>query len=271
MSRFGTASVRAASLILICLTACAPPPKEVDYSLPDAAPAPDAPIPIAVSPANGAEDVPRKPVVRVTFDRQLYAPSLRQSKLDFISGPLNKWSLSYYDPVKMELVAWTSGKLLRHTTWYFQIEHGVLGMNGAPVTPDVMTTFRTGDSSGDEAPFQVHSFEHEIGPLLSAHCATCHGDTDGLAGLRLDSKESIEETALETPAQGWQDWKRIVPTRPGESYLMYKVIGYEHIAGMPMPRALNGARTTLTLSEKTALTEWIAQGAIFFDPNQEDE
>ena len=262
----------AAVAILVWLTSCAPP-KEEDYLKPDAAPAPEAPVPISVTPVDGSVDAFRKPVVRIKFDRQLDARTITQSRLDFVSGSLGKWTLSFYNPVNRELVVWTSSSLFRQTTWFFRIEMGVLGMNGYPVHPAVMTTFRTGDDKGDEQPFVPRSFEKEVFPILKNHCTSCHGGSDkGVAGLKLDSKEHIEQTALGIAASGWRDWKRIVPTRPGLSFLLFKISDYEYIPGQKMPRGIDEKpATTLTMEEKMAIAEWIAQGANFFDPPAEDE
>ncbi len=271
MHRRRPVKLTAAVALLAWIFSCAAP-KEVDYLAPDAAPAPEAPVPVSVTPENGAEDVFRKPVVRVIFDRQIDARTLSSGKLDFDSGPLGKWTLSYYNPIKRELVVWTSSTLLRQTTWTFRIDDGLLGLNGFPVHPQILTTFRTGDSKGSDEPFTPRSYESEVLPVLKQHCVSCHGGDNAIAGLKLDTIENIEETALETPATAWQNWHRIVPGRPGESFLLLKLSDYEDLPGLEMPRAKSDAPpSTLTDEEKTALVEWIAGGASFFDPTPEDE
>jgi hypothetical protein len=150
----------------------------------------------------------------------------------------------------------------------FSIRPGLFGLNEAQVTPEIQSTFRTGKDSSFPSPYIVRSFEREILPIFNNHCASCHGGAgSGIAGFKLDSKESILETAIAVPATGRPEWNRITPTRPGESYLLYKLTSDDVITGLRMPRTLDGNAPPKPLSddEKTALFDWITTGAHFVD------
>lgn len=254
-------------LILSLLVSCAPP-KEVDYAEPDAGPDPNAPVPVAVDPAEGDEGVNRYKVFRITFDQHLNSRSLRQGRITLRSGEAaSRWLVSYYNPVHKHLVTWPAGPMLPECTWVLSLERGIEGLNGASVYPVELAWFRTGKEATVETPFKIRSFDGEVAPIFDTHCVTCHGGIgEAIAGLKLDNAENIKETALNEPAAGWPDWTLIEPTRPGQSYLLYKVVGDENLPGQTMPRSLGDETpTSLTTEEKEIIAEWIAGGAAFFD------
>jgi len=92
------------------------------------------------------------------------------------------------------------------------------------------------------------SFNHQIRPLLSDRCYTCHGPDERTrkGGLRLD----LREAALEAGA--------FVPGKPEESELVVRL----HADGKKL---MPPAKTNLTLSaqEKATLAQWIAEGAVY--------
>lgn len=92
------------------------------------------------------------------------------------------------------------------------------------------------------------SFNHQIRPLLSDRCYTCHGPDERTrkGGLRLDDRES----AIKSGA--------IVPGKPVESELITRLHATDKSL-MP-PAKLN---LPLTEAEKQTLELWIAQGAPF--------
>ncbi len=250
----------------VLLSSCTPP-KDIDYRAPDASADPDAPVPVAVEPEEGAEDVNRLKVMRITFDQHLDARSMRQ-RLSLRSGETGRWLVSYYDPIQMQLVAWPASPLLRQATWVLSVNQGIDGMNGSPVYPEELTWFRTGDEVTLETPFKIRSFEKEVMPIFEQHCISCHGGGGAsIAGLDLASAEGVRETALNENAGGWPEWKLIEPTRPGESYLLFKLIGDDDIPGETMPRSMDENKPPpLSALEKEIILDWIASGASFFDP-----
>lgn len=256
----------APAALWVAAVACAPPP-ESDPG-PDAATPPGGPVPVAVDPPLGAEGVPRDKVIRVTFDDHLDSRTLSPGDLDIHSGPLSRWAMCYYDPVRRQLVTWPSTWMLANATWVLSLEYGIKGLDGQPVAPGDVAVFRTGETGGDNTPFTPPSFPDRVLPLLERRCASCHGPSRALEGLRLDGQEGIAASAVNTPAKGWQGWRRIVPTRPGDSYLLFKIIGDERISGMAMPRDpdLDRPGPPLEEAEQELLSDWIASGASFFDP-----
>ncbi len=89
------------------------------------------------------------------------------------------------------------------------------------------------------------SFERDIAPLLSTHCAECHGPNVQKGHVSLRSREE---------ALGAGEWRAVVvPGRPEASKLLEAVSGPEP----EMPK--KGAR--LTGAEVALLRKWIATGA----------
>lgn len=92
------------------------------------------------------------------------------------------------------------------------------------------------------------SFNHQIRPLLSDRCYTCHGPDERTrkGGLRLD----LREAALEAGA--------FVPGKPEESELVVRLHATDK-------KLMPPAKTNLTLTpeEKKVLAQWIAEGAVY--------
>lgn len=88
-------------------------------------------------------------------------------------------------------------------------------------------------------------FEKEVAPILEQRCVQCHGDTQQLSDLRLDSKESMLLGGKHGPA--------VVPGDSGKSLL------YQHISGAAEPRMPFGS--TLAPGEIATLKRWIDSGA----------
>jgi hypothetical protein len=265
VSWFATSRVETALLAALASCAlafgCAPPP-EAD---PDAA-VPPGPHPIGVDPELGAEDVLIDKVIRIEMSDHIDGRSVKRDGFKLYSGPLNLWVMSYYDPVRGRLSVWPSASMWKNATWVLEIEPGLAGLDGLLVEPVVVTEFRTGEQSGDNQPFPVLDYAQHVKPIFDARCASCHND-DGVAGISLSSAESVASTTLGAPSTGWPEWNRITASRPGESYLIYKIIGDERISGQPMPRSWDEdvPALPLQLEEQEVIADWIASGAAFFD------
>ncbi len=263
-----TAAVCASALFFGCKA-----PSTPDYDAPDAAPPENAPVVVSVVPEDGDMDVNRRPVIHVGFDRQLDAKTIETYSYSLHSGDSGRWLTSYYDPFKKEIVVWPAGYLLRQSTWVFELKKGMTDQAGIPVTPKVVTSFRTGDDLIYETPYHTRSFKKDIVPILETYCTSCHGGAEPLAGLKLDSEDGISTTAIGRPSSGRQNWDLIVPTRPGLSYLLYKLIDDDFAPGMTMPRSLDDKdpKTVLSEQDKDALVDWITLGAVFFDPDDTEQ
>lgn len=233
----------------------------------------DGPFSIAVEPPINAVDVFTDKVIRVTFSGHLDSRTFTQSRFNLHSGPIALWTMAFYDPIHRQLVLWPSMGMRKYATWILETVEGVKGLDGELVAPGEVARFRTGEREGDNMPFVTPSFESDILPIFQKHCATCHGGEPGdeLAGVRLDSQDAITQTLINARAGGWPGWSRIVPARPGQSYLLYKVIGDPRIAGAPMPRNFNSGEeaSTLPLEQQELLRDWIASGTPFVDTDFE--
>ncbi|MDJ0766434.1 MAG: hypothetical protein QNJ97_25895 [Myxococcota bacterium] len=229
-------------------------------------------MPLATDPMNGQTNVFKDKVIRITFSDHLDSRSLNVDRIDLYSGPVNLYTNAFYDPIRSQLITWPSATMRGSAIWIFEIEEGIVGIDGLPVAPGVIMHFKTGEEKGDNTPYIRRSFNSEILPIFKQHCGQCHGGSqgEGFSELQLDTLEGIGDTAIAVHSQQWTGWQRISPYRPGRSYLLYKLIGDARIGGTPMPRALDfdGAADPIPLEDQIALSDWIATGAPFFDPEE---
>lgn len=93
-------------------------------------------------------------------------------------------------------------------------------------------------------------FEKDIRPILAEKCTLCHGPDEAKAGLRLTS---LEEASKKLKSGG----AAVVPGSPHESALVERIHTSDQDEVMPPP----GKAEPLTDAEKTALQNWIEQGA----------
>lgn len=260
-TRLARSALVAALVVLAWPSGCAPPAEED----PDAA-VPPGPHPIGAEPEIGAEGVPIDKVIRIEFSDHIDGKSVTRERFKLYSGPISLWVMAFYDPVRGRLSVWPSGSMWKNATWVLELNPGLTGLDGLLVEPVVVTEFRTGEAGGDNQPFPFLNYEEHVKPIFDARCASCHDD-GGMAGLSLSSAESTAATALGVPSSGWPEWNRITSSRPGESYLIYKIIGDDRISGAPMPRSWDEAEPApaLTPGEQETISDWIASGAAFFD------
>ncbi|MEO1991018.1 MAG: PSD1 and planctomycete cytochrome C domain-containing protein, partial [Pirellulales bacterium] len=97
-------------------------------------------------------------------------------------------------------------------------------------------------------------FNRDIRPILSDRCFACHGpDGDKReAGLRLDKRTSAtSESDSGTVA--------IVPGKPSESHLLYRITSADPDIVMPPPHI----NKTILPDEAEILKRWITQGAVY--------
>ena len=90
-------------------------------------------------------------------------------------------------------------------------------------------------------------FNRDVRPILSDNCYFCHGPDEATqkAGLRIDTRA------------GAIDGEVIVPGKPDESELIYRVLSQEVDELMPPPES--GKK--LSKADKETLRRWVAQGA----------
>lgn len=222
---------------------------------------------VSVDPEPGATGVYTDKVIRVFFDDHLDASSIEQNSFDLHSGPVGRWIMAFYDPIDKSLVVWPSSPMIANTVWVLDLKKGLLGLAGEPIMPGEAARFQTGDALGDNAPYAALSYPKDIAPIFTRRCVQCHGSNRVFDGLALHTPQAVGETALGVKSKGWPSFDRIRPDRPGLSYLLYKISGYEGIRGLPMPRTLDGTGDVEPLSheESKKISDWIAAGAPLFD------
>jgi cytochrome c553 len=103
------------------------------------------------------------------------------------------------------------------------------------------------------APERPIDFNWDVRPILSDNCFRCHGpdEKNRQAGLRLDTAEGAY-AALRRPGTF-----AIVPGKPAESQLMFRITHANAVVRMP-PQITN---KVITPQQVEVLRAWIAQGA----------
>ncbi|HZT44445.1 MAG TPA: PSD1 and planctomycete cytochrome C domain-containing protein [Chthonomonadaceae bacterium] len=108
--------------------------------------------------------------------------------------------------------------------------------------------FAAGDpSSGQDAvsPQAAEFFEAKVRPVLFSRCFDCHGASQQMGGLRLDSRAAILKGGSRGPA--------LVPGDPDKSRLIQAI---HYTGALKMPPT-----GKLAANEIAALTEWVRMGA----------
>jgi len=97
-------------------------------------------------------------------------------------------------------------------------------------------------------------FDHDVRPILSNHCWSCHGPDEVArqAGLRLDRQDSAT-------APGDSGRIAIVPGKPADSELIARINSHDVDAQMPP----TSAKKPITDQQRLVLQQWIEQGAEF--------
>jgi hypothetical protein len=216
-------------------------------------------------------DIPRDAVIRIEFSGHLDPSTVAPRVLRLFSGPNGRWITTSYDPARQELRVWPSPALTRKVEWVLELAEGLEGLEGGKVAPGEITRFRTSDETTGLSPIEPPSYSKQIEPLLERSCVSCHGAGSRAAGLVLDSPQAIASTAVSRRSTGWPHFDRIESARPDWSYLIFKIIGWKGIAGRRMPSSLTDIPAqALTQQEQRLLSDWIAVGLPFVDPQDTD-
>jgi hypothetical protein len=96
----------------------------------------------------------------------------------------------------------------------------------------------------------------EIVPLFSTRCKECHGREKAMRGLILSDAEGIKETAIGKEAIELSNWLRIMPYKPCQSYLLYKLSDKKGLRGSSMPKYNKLGKEALI-----KISNWIEKGA----------
>ena len=144
--------------------------------------------------------------------------------------------------------------LLGKTKLFLCLIMGATIMHSCQVEPDAHNlSLQDIDIDNKEIPDSI-DFNFHIKPIISDRCFKCHGpDKNKIeAGLSFFSFESAT-TALGEE----QDHFAIVPFKPKDSELVYRINATEPGVRMPPPES----HLSLNEYEKKLLTKWIEQGA----------
>ncbi len=221
---------------------------------------------IKVTPSLYSTDVPIDIVLKVKFAKHLDASTIKDDVIDLHSGTFKKWTMSYYDPLKKELLVWTSKNLFEDTGWVFALKEGLKYIDGTSVDPAVLTAFTTGRrESGGQPPYSLKTFK-DVEPIFSSKCASCHNGSDkAFGGLDFSSEHGVKNTVVNIVSSQWPDWSSIVPYKPGKSYMMFKIMDNKWSSGNQMPKDTDFSNNAkpLTFKQQRVIADWIAGGALF--------
>lgn len=234
---------------------------------------------IESEPRDGEQRVVRDRALRVKLDRRVLPRSVRPANVRLRSGSYAPPIELRYELLTREIVlGFAAGERLQaHTTYGLEVD-GLIDLDGFEQPKTWSILFRTGDDLDDETPPRPADRADAALALLSERCASagCHAAASPAAALDLSSADGVERTALRTSRQLelgslgdqgasgvlWVPATRIVDVvagigEPASSYLMYKVLGDDHIIGDPMPPT----GPLLSAEDLELLARWIRRGA----------
>lgn len=159
-------------------------------------------------------------------------------------------------PMPLANQALSSAEMLALTCWIEGLIPGVSADVYASIDYD---NCQAAIEFGTAQPGSGRSFSEDIMPIL-ARCsaAGCHARDAPAAGLDLESDDA-RDNLLATSTQD-PETPRVTPGNPTHSYLMSKLRG-KGVAGLRMPRTLNGEGEPLSEEELSNIEAWIVAGA----------
>jgi hypothetical protein len=256
---------RAGLLGLALICGCAPLPSEV----------PAARV-VATVPRDGEMGVDRRARIEVRWERPVLPRSIRGASVDVWSGERFSSRTVRADPVGSGIVV-TLGTTLEPRARYHLRVSGMRDLD-ARAMEGAEIVFHTGDAATTPVPDPVPPWS-EIGPLLAARCAGCHGGPRPALGLDLASAEGVRATAIGRASTeagplpsatasgivgGLGGAFRIAALggvgRPEDSFLVYKILGDPH-AGERMPPEVDAGSGPLSQGEIRRISDWILGGA----------
>jgi hypothetical protein len=233
---------------------------------------------VASTPANGAEGVDRQGRITLALERLPFPNTVSNGTLSVKSGAVQARFELRFQPVSREV--WLSLQRPLEPEITYQIDlAGVSDLDGDTLPEPYHARFKTGTQLGKPDPEPEVDVAQVLG-LLRQRCAEagCHSEADQASGLDLSKDTGIEATARNMASQAYNggtsggDIGRgtlflaspliIEATRgrgsPERSYLIYKVLGEEHILRDPMPPP---GHEPLSRAEIQLLSDWIYAGA----------
>lgn len=233
----------------------------------------DAPRLVAISAIPGdrgfAEVAAGEPIV-LWFDRPLWPRSINRSTITVQSGEVSLAPRLRYEPVQRAVrVLIDADQVQENLEYLLSVRVGITAWDGAISSEQAAVRLRF----VQRAPVATRTvrFREEVAPLLRERCAssTCHGGMQPVMGLDLSSPEAIIRSTVAVPSRLWSGsesgsefyWAgmRLVERgAPGESFLLYKLLGDGPMRGARMP----WGTAPLSTSELQRISDWIAEGAV---------
>ncbi|MFO0556880.1 MAG: hypothetical protein U0269_02560 [Polyangiales bacterium] len=233
----------------------------------------DAPRLVATSAVLGdrgfAELTAGEPIA-LWFDRPLWPRSINRATITVQSGGVSLTPRLRYEPVQHAVrVLIDAGEVREDLEYELSVRGGITAWDGAIAAGQATVRLRF----VRRAPVASRSvsFRGEVAPLLQERCssAMCHGGAEPAMGVDLSTPEAIVRTTIAAPSRLWSSsapggefyWAGMTLIErgsPGESFLLYKLLGDGPMRGAQMPR---GA-APLSASELQRISDWIAEGAV---------
>lgn len=208
-------------------------------------------------PDNGQRDVPVSVVPSLTFAVPLDPATVGPDTLRLWSGGLEPGGTVSWSVVDRTITFLPGATLRARLAYAARLAPDARGIDGSVPEEPVELVFVTGNADfGRPAAPVAPSFADDIVPLVTSHCAACHGGERPAAGLPLDTPEALVGTAVHASSE-WLGWAVVRAGSPERSYLLYKVTGAPGLVGSRMP-----PEAPLMRDEAWALERWIALGAV---------
>lgn len=208
--------------------------------------------------------------IALWFDRPLWPRSINRATITVQSGGVSLTPRLRYEPVQHAVRVLVDPAEVRDDLEYeLSVRGGITAWDGAVATGQA--TLRLRFVRRTPVATRSVSFRYEVAPLLRERCASaaCHGGAQPAMGVDLSSPEAIVRTTVAAPSRLWSGFppggdfywagmSLVERGSPGESFLLYKLLGDGPMRGAQMPR---GA-APLSASELQRISDWIAEGAV---------
>ena len=229
--------------------------------------------PVESSLLSGSVDVPRAQEIRIRYDRPLQERHIDLDKVRIVSGGVRAPIRLVWEPLEKTLRIIPITPLAANLGYRLQVDT-LRSLNGA-LSESFEIDFTTGVDLGVAALIPEPTFA-QVEAVFDNSCAFvgCHRGSEALPprmGLDLSGPDAIALTAINQPSrqmggraysgEGGLSGRPIidVPTergRPGESYLVHKLLGTEAIIGVPMPQS-----DSIEPEDIQLIIDWIRAGA----------
>lgn len=225
-----------------------------------------------------AERVPTGGPIRVALDRRLSPWSIDRGTVGLSSGAVGEFVFPWFDPLTNELVVELTRPMLANTAYVLTLG-GLQDLDGFALDTPKRILIVSSAMPTDLPPPVTRVGFSEVSELFVARCAgaSCHGAAEGAAELVLEGARGIAATAKgrlspqsssgrelpESRAAGLVDLAIIddegASSSVSFSYLIYKVLGDQHVLGERMPPPSTG--DSLASDELALIARWIRTGA----------